>query len=82
MRSIARSIEYHSRKQARFSFDPLLLTVTDHRHEADELRFFSLGETRAKRLLAVAHTEQDEFIRIITARDATPTERRNYEEGE
>jgi uncharacterized DUF497 family protein len=63
-------------------FDPLLVTVVDHRHEADELRFFSLGETRAKRLLAVAHTEEDEFIRIITARDATLTERRNYEEGE
>ena len=43
MRSIARSIEYHSRKQARFSFDPLLLTVSDHRHEADELRFFNLA---------------------------------------
>jgi uncharacterized protein len=48
----------------------------------DEMRFFSLGETRSQRLLAVAHTEEDEFIRIITARDATATERRKYEEGE
>jgi uncharacterized DUF497 family protein len=63
-------------------FDPLMVTKADHRHAADEMRFFSLGETRAKRLLAVAHTEEDEFIRIITARDATATERRGYEEGE
>jgi uncharacterized DUF497 family protein len=60
-------------------FDPLMVTVADHRHAADEMRFFSLGETR---LLAVAHTEEDELIRIITARDATATERRGYEEGE
>ena len=49
---------------------------------ADEMRLFSLGETRAKRLLAVARTEEDEFIRIITARDATATEQGGYEEGE
>jgi uncharacterized DUF497 family protein len=59
-------------------FDPLMVTVADHRHAA-EMRFFSLGETR---LLAVARTEEDELIRIITARDATATERRGYEEGE
>lgn len=63
-------------------FDPLLVTVADHRHPVDEMRFFSLGQTRSGRLLAVAHTEEDEFIRIITARDATATERRKYEDGE
>ena len=63
-------------------FDPLIVTVADHRHAVDEMRFFSLGVTRAKRLLAVAHTEEDELIRIISARDATATERRGYEEGE
>ncbi|MEI9979208.1 MAG: BrnT family toxin [Edaphobacter sp.] len=36
-------------------FDPLLVTIVDHRHPADEMRFFSLGVTRAGRLLAVAH---------------------------
>jgi uncharacterized protein len=46
------------------------------------MRFFSLGETRSNRLLAVAHTEENELIRIITARDATATERRRYEEGD
>jgi uncharacterized DUF497 family protein len=44
--------------------------------------FFSPGETRSKRLLAIAPTEEDEFIRIISARDATAKERRGYEEGE
>jgi uncharacterized protein len=63
-------------------FDPLLVTQVYHLHAVDEMRFFSLGETRSKRLLAVAHTEEDELIRIITARDATATERRRYEEGD
>ena len=63
-------------------FDPLLVTKADHRHATDEMRFFSLGVTRSRRLLVVAHTEEDEFIRIITARDATATERRSYEEVE
>jgi uncharacterized protein len=63
-------------------FDPLLMTVVDHRHPADEVRFFSMGETRAKRLLAVAHTEEGDVIRIINARDVTATERRQYAEGE
>ena len=63
-------------------FDPLMVTTMDHRHPVDEMRFFSLGETRSKRLLAIAHTEEDEFIRIISARDATARERRGYEEGE
>jgi hypothetical protein len=34
-------------------FDPLLVTKADHRHAADEMRFFSIGETRSKRLLAL-----------------------------
>jgi hypothetical protein len=58
-----------------------MVTKVDDRHPVDEMRFFSLGETREKRLLAIAHTEEDEFIRIISARDATATERRGYEEG-
>jgi hypothetical protein len=80
-RSIGGNIEYHFRKPSEVFFDPLMVTKVDHRHPVDEMRFFSLGETREKRLLSIAHTEEDEFIRIISARDATATERRGYEEG-
>jgi uncharacterized DUF497 family protein len=30
----------------------------DHRHPVEEMRFFSLGETKSHRLLAVAHTRR------------------------
>jgi hypothetical protein len=63
-------------------FDPLIVTVADHRHAADEMRSSAWERLGAKRLHAVAHTEQDELIRIISARDATAMERRGYEEGE
>ena len=35
----------------------------------------------ANRLLVVAHTEEDETIRIISARVASKGEKRLYEEG-
>ena len=40
-----------------------------------------MGETKAKRLLAVAHTEKEEFLRIISARVVNATERRRDEDG-
>ena len=62
-------------------FVPLLVTESDHRHPVAEMRFFTMGETKAKRLLAVAHTEKEEFLRIISARDVNATERRRDEDG-
>jgi uncharacterized protein len=61
--------------------DPLVATVIDARHPAEEMRFFSIGVTLAGRLLSVGHTDDETTVRIITARDATPTERMRYEEG-
>jgi len=59
-------------------FDPLSLTVEDPRHEAP-IRWITLGESCLARLLAVVHTDDDDTIRIISARKATSRERRNYE---
>ncbi len=39
-------------------FDFLLIIMADDRHPADEMRFFSMRETRAGRLLAVTHNYQ------------------------
>jgi uncharacterized protein len=63
-------------------FDPLSATGDDPDHSLGERRFVTFGKSSSGRLLVVAHTERDDAIRIITAREATPTERNLYEEGE
>ena len=63
--------------------DSLLVTVPDQRHSDEEQRFFSPGEDESGKLLAIAHTIEDgDRIRIISARPATGSERRDYEEDE
>lgn len=59
--------------------DPLLLTAADYRHPAQELRFVSVGETRAGRVLTVGHTDEKDVVRVITARTATRSEPKTYE---
>jgi uncharacterized protein len=41
-----------------------------------------VGQSEAGRLLAVMHMERGEKIRLISARVATPKERRQYAEGD
>ena len=48
-------------------------------HFAEE-RFVLLGLSQDHRLLAVMYVDQVQAIRIVSARRATPRERRNYEE--
>ena len=60
--------------------DPLLLTVLDDRHAVAERRFLSIGRSTQGVLLTMGHTDEDDVIRIITARKATPQERRAYEQ--
>jgi uncharacterized protein len=61
--------------------DPLSLTGDDPDHSFEERRFVTFGVSNFGRLLVIAHAEQDEVIRIITARTATRGERRVYEKG-
>lgn len=61
--------------------DPLSVSVPDPRHSAEEERFVLFGRSDRNRLVAVMHTERGEVIRIISARLATPRERREYAEG-
>ena len=65
--------------------DPLALTVFDSIHSETEERWFTLGQTHEGRLLAVSHTYQviepnNVKIRLISARDATRRERRQYQD--
>ncbi len=62
--------------------DPLGQIIDDPRHSADEERFVLLGRSDRRRLLVVMFTEHGEAIRLISARIATPRERRRHEEGE
>jgi uncharacterized protein len=60
--------------------DPLHVTVLDERHSIGEYRFRTVGYTSDSRLVVVAHADREDRIRIITARDATSRERKQYEQ--
>ena len=61
--------------------DVLSLTGDDPDHSIDEQRYVTFGVSSAGRLLVVSHTDRGDRIRIISARPATRSERRLYEEG-
>ena len=48
--------------------------------EEDEERWTAVGLVRM-RILAVVYTERGDLIRIISARKASPDERRQYDQG-
>jgi hypothetical protein len=58
--------------------DPLEVTIADPVHSHEESRFVSIGLSQAGRLLIVAYTEREGRIRIISAREAAPKERKHY----
>jgi len=60
--------------------DPLGRIRADPRHSSAEERLVLLGRSEGRRLLAVMYLEKREAIRIISARQATRVERRDYEE--
>lgn len=53
----------------------------DPKHSVNEKRFLIIGESNQRRLLIVSYTERGDKIRIISARELTPQERRIYEHG-
>ena len=60
--------------------DPASVTIEDPSHSQDEDRWILLGNSHQNQLLVVVHTLRGQNIRIISARKATPKERRNYEQ--
>ena len=67
------------REAATVFLDPLARTRPDPEHSQAEDREVTIGHTTAGRLVVVAHTPRRPRIRLISARPATPAERRNYE---
>ena len=59
--------------------DYLSVTIADIMHSDDEECLITIGVSSRNRILVVIHTEQGEWIRIISARVATQHERRQYE---
>ena len=62
--------------------DPLARIIDDPAHSMSEQRSILLGRSDRGRLLVVMFTERLQAIRLISARRATPRERRWHEEGE
>jgi uncharacterized DUF497 family protein len=65
--------------------DPLARTRYDEDHSEQEERWVSLGRSAQHRLLVVVHTftptgPNTAMVRLISARPATPSERKQYED--
>lgn len=61
--------------------DPVAAIFPDPDHSNGETREILVGLSERGRLLIVSFTERPPNLRIISARVATPTERRNHEEN-
>ncbi len=58
--------------------DPMGIYKRDSSHSMDEDRILLIGFSKAQRIITVVHAERGVRIRIISARPATPRERRHY----
>ncbi len=61
-------------------FNLPLIIAPDKKHSDTEARFFALGRTDADRWLFIAFTVRNKLIRVISARDMTKNEKREYAE--
>jgi uncharacterized DUF497 family protein len=60
--------------------NPLAKVLPDPTHSQQEQRSLIIGHSAGGRLLLVVFTESGDRLRIISARDASARERREYEE--
>ena len=61
--------------------DPLANIFDDPDHSGDERRELIIGHSTEQRLLVVSFTDWGRRIRLISARQATTRERRDYEQN-
>lgn len=61
--------------------DYFVIDLYDAEHSIDENRFLIVGESVQNRLLIVSYIEKGAKIRVISARELTPKEKRDYEHG-
>ncbi|MEH1999688.1 MAG: BrnT family toxin [Nostoc sp.] len=61
-------------------FNGVVFTSIDQRYDYEEIREISIGSIQGVVIITVAHTDRNGKIRLISARKATPKERRTYYE--
>jgi uncharacterized DUF497 family protein len=61
--------------------NPLAVIFDDKIHSNVERREIIIGFSARNRLILVCFSERNNVVRIISARCATPKERRDYEQG-
>ena len=61
-------------------FDPFALTL-EEQVVATEQRYVTVGSDAIGRTVAIVYAYSTDTIRLISARKATPTERKQYEKG-
>lgn len=61
--------------------DPLSWTFPDPDHSVSEERYLTIGLSLEGKTMVVSHTDRGAKTRIISARLATPREKRDYEKG-
>lgn len=82
-RKAASNLQKHGvdfREAASVFYDPLSTTFPDEEHSEHEFRFLTIGKSSGGLVLVVAHTEDTDSIRIISARPVTRRELEFYEE--
>ena len=67
-------------EEAKEIFSGIVFTSVDRRFDYDEIREVSIGTLQGFVIVTVAHTERNGKVRLISARKATPKERRQYYE--
>jgi hypothetical protein len=60
-------------------FNRPLVVAEDIQHSESEDRFFALGQSDSGRLLFVAYVLRGDKLRVISARDMTRREQKEYE---
>ena len=60
--------------------DPLSVTYPDPDHSFGESRYVMIGMSKLGKVLLVLHTDRNNSVRLISARMATRSERKFYEQ--
>jgi uncharacterized DUF497 family protein len=60
--------------------DRLYIDFYDPKHSLDEHRYIIIGQSNLGRVLIVSYAERENAIRLISARQLTRSELKNYEE--
>ena len=61
--------------------DLFFVDLYDGEHSGSEKRFLIVGESKQNKLLIVSYAERANQVRIISARELTAKERKDYEHG-